>query len=111
MVRALARDDVRRVGAPTLVEASAVLQARKGAAGDVALDALIERTSIEVIPMTPAAASLARLAYGRFGKSVGSPGVLNYGDCLAYGVAVTEGEALLYKGQDFNRTDVETAEY
>lgn len=111
MLRALARDDVRRVGAPTLVEASAVLQARKGPAGDVALDALLERASIEVVPMTPAAASLARLAYGRFGKGVGSPGVLNYGDCLAYGVAVTEGEALLYKGDDFSKTDVEAVEY
>jgi ribonuclease VapC len=111
MVKALARDDVRRVGAPTLVEASAVLQARKGPAGDVALDALLERASIEVVPMTPAAASLARLAYGRFGNGVGSPGVLNYGDCLAYGVAMTEGEALLYKGDDFSQTDVEAVEY
>jgi ribonuclease VapC len=111
MLRALAGDDVRGVGAPTLVEASAVLQARKGPAGDVALDALLERASIEVVPMTPAAASLARLAYGRFGKGVGGPGVLNYGDCLAYGVAMTEGEPLLFKGEDFTRTDVGVVEY
>lgn len=111
MLTALARDEVRRVGAPTLVEASAVLQARKGGAGDVALDAFLERASIDVISMTPSAARLARLAYGRYGKGVGDPGVLNYGDCLAYGVAMTEREPLLFKGDDFGRTDVEAAEY
>src|SRR5687767_2755291 len=80
MVRAIAVDDRRVVGAPTLVEASAVMVAKKGTGGEVALDALLERLAIEVVPMTVAAAKLARLAYARFGKGVGEPGVLNYGD-------------------------------
>ena len=111
MVRALARDETRLVGAPTLVEASAVLQARKGPAGDVALDALLERAAIEVIPFSRPAAQLARLAYGRFGKGIGDPAVLNYGDCLTYGVAMAERQPLLFKGDDFTRTDVERVEY
>ncbi len=106
MIRALARDDTRLVGAPTLVEASAVLQSRKGPGGEVALDAFLERAAIEVIPFSRPAAQLARLAYGRFGKGVGDPAVLNYGDCLTYGVAMAEAQPLLFKGDDFARTDV-----
>jgi ribonuclease VapC len=111
MVRAIAGDNSRLVGAATVVEASAVMQARKGAGGDVALDALLRRLSMETVPLTPPAASLARLAYGRFGKGVGSPGVLNYGDCLSYGVAMSLGEPLLFKGEDFSQTDVTAVEY
>ncbi len=111
MIRALSRDDTRLVGAPTLVEAAAVMHAKKGSGGEVALDALLERADIRVIPMSLAAARLARLAYGRFGKGVGEPGVLNFGDCLTYGIAMAEREPLLFKGEDFSRTDVEAVEY
>jgi ribonuclease VapC len=111
MVAALAAADRRLVGVPTLVEAAAILLARKGAAGEIALDALRQRLGVEVVPMTPEAATLARGAYQRFGKGVGAPGVLNYGDCLAYGVAMAVGEPLLFKGDDFSRTDVVAAAY
>lgn len=111
MVRAIAQDATRRVGAPTLVEASAVLTARKGSAGEIALDALLERMRIEVVPMSVDAARLARLAYARYGKGIGDPGVLNFGDCLSYGVAMAEREPLLFKGADFTRTDVAAVSY
>jgi ribonuclease VapC len=111
MVGALAGADRRLVGAPTLVEAAAILLARKGPAGGVALDALPQRLGIEVVPMTAEAATLARSAYQRFGKGVGAPGVLDYGDCLAYGVAMAVGEPLLFKRHDFSRTDVVAAAY
>lgn len=111
MVGALARDPRRMIGAPTLVEASAVVRARKGGAGEVALDGLLERLDIEAVPMSVAAARLARLGYARFGKGVGTPPVLNLGDCLAYGVAMAEGESLLFKGDDFGETDVQIATY
>ena len=111
MVRAMASDPRRLVGAPTLVEASAVMRVKKGGAGEVALDALLERLEVEAVPMAVGAARLSRLAYARFGKGVGDPGILNYGDCLAYGVAMAEREPLLFKGRDFARTDVEVARY
>lgn len=111
MVRAIAGEESRLIGAASVVEASAVMQARKGPGGDVALDALLKRLSVETVPVTSSAASLARLAYGRFGKGVGSPPVLNYGDCLAYGVAMSLGEPLLFKGDDFSRTDVDAVVY
>jgi ribonuclease VapC len=111
MVEAIVAADTRTVGAPTAVEAAAILLARKGPAGEVALDALLQRLGIEVVSMTPEAAAFARSAYQRFGKGVGAPGVLNYGDCLAYGVAMAAGDALLFKGEDFPRTDVVAASY
>lgn len=111
MVRAVADDERRLVGAATWVEASAVMVARKGGAGEVALDALLDRLEAEVVPMSVGAARLARLAYARFGRGIGDPAVLNYGDCLAYGVAMAEREPLLCKGDDFSRTDVEIVRY
>ncbi|MFZ9961602.1 MAG: type II toxin-antitoxin system VapC family toxin [Candidatus Limnocylindrus sp.] len=106
LIATIAAAQERVIGAPTLVEAAAILSARKGPAGEVALDALLQRLEIEVVPMTPDAAVAARSAYQRYGKGVGSPSVLNYGDCLAYGVAIARSDALLFKGNDFPQTDV-----
>jgi len=107
----ISSDGTRVVGAPTLVEAAAVMVARKGPQGEIALDALLQRLGIEVVPMTPEAAAFARSAYLRFGKGVGSPGVLNYGDCLSYGVAKAMEEPLLFKGDDFTRTDISPVQF
>ncbi|MBW3553050.1 MAG: type II toxin-antitoxin system VapC family toxin [Gemmatimonadetes bacterium] len=109
LVEAIVAGEPRLLGAPTLVEAAAVMAARKGPQGEVALDALLQRLDIDVIPMTPEAASFARSAYARYGKGIGSPAVLNYGDCLAYGVARAAGEPLLFRGEDFRMTDIEAA--
>lgn len=111
LIDAIAADPVRVIGAPTLVETAAVLLARIGMQGDLVLDSLLQRLNITVAPMSPDAAALARSAYARFGKGVGSPAVLNYGDCLAYGVAMVMGEPLLFKGDDFPKTDVPAAAY
>ena len=111
LVEAIAAAEERLVAAPTIVEAAAVLLARRGAGGEIALDALVQRLEIEVVPMSIDAATVARRAYRRYGKGVVAPGVLNYGDCLAYGVAMSRGAALLFKGTDFTKTDVAAAAY
>jgi ribonuclease VapC len=49
--------------------------------------------------------SLARRIHGRRRH----PARLNFGDCMVYGVAKGEGEALLFKGNDFTQTDIEPA--
>lgn len=109
LVRTIARAGERMVGAPTWVEASAVMRARKGPGGELALDALMERMTIQIVPLSVDAARLARLGYARFGKGIGDPAVLNYGDCLAYGTAMAAARPLLFVGDDFRRTDVEAA--
>ena len=67
---------------------------------------------VTVVPLTAAGARHARDAYDRFGLGRGEPpAVLNYGDCLAYGVARDRGAALLFKGEDFAATDLDAAPY
>ena len=111
MVRALAGAERRIVGAATLVEASAVMRARKGPGGEIALDALLERLGIAIQAFSVDSARLARLGYSRFGRGVGDPGVLNLGDCLSYGTAMALRQPLLFKGEGFTQTDVEVARY
>ncbi|MHB1225682.1 MAG: type II toxin-antitoxin system VapC family toxin [Gemmatimonadaceae bacterium] len=111
LVHAIASAGSRMIGTPTLVEASAVMLARKGTVGEIALDALLQRLAIDIVAMSAEAAARARSAYQRYGRGIGSPGVLNFGDCLSYGVAMAAGEPLLFKGDDFAMTDVTTAAY
>lgn len=111
IVAAMARDPRRLISAATLVEAAAVALVRKGPQAELALDALLRRLGISVVELSPEGAAYARTAYARFGKTVGAPAVLNYGDCLAYGAAMALGEPLLFKGSDFEQTDVPAVAY
>jgi len=106
MVKALEETRERYVSAPTLTEAGMVVFARLGADGELALDALLQRLSIRSVAMTPAAADAARAAYRRYGKGVGVPAVLDFGDCLCYGVAKSMRLPVLCKGNDFPQTDL-----
>ena len=65
-------------------------------------------TSIVVTAIAPQAAGLAIDAYDRYGKSR-HPAALNFGDCFAYACARLDGVAMLYKGDDFPKTDIEAA--
>lgn len=111
MVSAIAAAPRKLLGAATVVETSAIMLAKKGPAGEIALDALLERLEVEIVPLTAEGGAHARSAYRRFGTGVGKPAVLNYGDCLSYGVARQLGEPLLFKGEDFAVTGVEAAPY
>ena len=63
---------------------------------------------IAVEPVSLSQARLARLAYAQFGKGR-HPAGLNLGDCFAYALARETGLPLLFKGNDFPRTDVRPA--
>lgn len=65
------------------------------------LDPLLDQLGIEIVPVTPQHARIARQAYRDFGKGSGHKAQLNFGDCFAYALAMERGEALLYKGDDF----------
>jgi ribonuclease VapC len=111
MVTAIRADEIRKMGGPSLVEAHAIMFAKKGKGGTVALDALLERLGIEVEPFSNDAAQFARQAYSKYGKGVGSPPVLNYGDCMSYGLAQSLNQPLLFKGDDFAQTGIERVRY
>jgi ribonuclease VapC len=74
----------------------------------VALDQIIQRLNVRMEKITPEQAYLAREAYQRFGKG-NHPAKLNLGDCFAYALAKARSEPLLFKGNDFRKTDVEAA--
>jgi ribonuclease VapC len=102
---ALEATEARVMSAATFVEASIVIEARFGAEGIRDLDLFIERAGIGLAAVDSEQAQVARRAFSRFGKGR-HPAGLNYGDCFAYALAIVLGEPLLYKGDDFGRTDV-----
>jgi len=87
------------------LEASIVIESRKGEAGGRELDLLIYRAAIEIVAVDQDQAELARIAWRRFGKGRYPTG-LNYGDCFAYALAKTRQLPLLFHGDDFSRTDI-----
>jgi len=72
------------------------------------LDALVERRGIEIVSFDRELARESRAAFIRFGKGR-HPAGLNFGDCVSYAMAQARGLPLLYKGEDFAKTDVVSA--
>jgi len=97
----------RSMSTATFVETSIVIGARYGGDGLRDLDLFIAKAEIALVPFDTEQAHAARDAFLRFGKGR-HPAGLNYGDCFAYALARTLGEPLLYKGDDFSKTDVAT---
>jgi ribonuclease VapC len=72
------------------------------------LDALVERRGIEIVSFDWELARESRAAFIRFGKGR-HPAGLNFGDCVSYALAQARRLPLLYKGEDFAKTDVVSA--
>lgn len=98
----------RRMSVATLLEAAMVVEGRGGSPAGHELDVLLEKAGVELVAVTGEQANAARNAWRRFGKG-NHPAALNFGDCFAYALAETTGEPLLFKGEDFTRTDVQGA--
>lgn len=103
---AVEEDPTRLVSAGTLLETALVIEARHGEPGGRELDALLQAAQIEVVAVDREQVDEARRAWRRFGKGRHAAG-LNFGDLFAYALTRTSGEPLLFKGQDFARTDVQ----
>jgi ribonuclease VapC len=104
-VEAIESADSTRMSVASFVESSIVIESRYGSEGLRDLDRFISRSGIELIPVDQEQGQLARSAFSRFGKRRHRAG-LNYGDCLSYAAAISSGEPLLCKGDDFIHTDV-----
>ena len=103
------RAEQSRISAVNYVEAGALIDGSKDPVPSRRFDELIEAAQIEIEPVSEAQARIARQAYRDFGKTSGHPAKLNFGDCFSYALAKSKGEPLLFKGQDFSRTDVKSA--
>jgi ribonuclease VapC len=107
---AIARDNNRMLSAFSFLEASIVIEARKGESGGRELDLLLHHIQAEMISMNPEQAEVARKAWRDYGKGR-HPAALNIGDCCAYSLAKVSGEPLLFKGDDFSKTDISFVSY
>jgi ribonuclease VapC len=99
----------RLISAVTMLETRLVVFARLGEIAIVVLDELIDRAGIIVVPFDKPLVDAAFDAFRRYGKGQGNPAQLNIVDCAAYALARSRGLTLLFKGDDFARTDVASA--
>ena len=106
---AIASAAVARISAGNYVETAAVIDGSRDPIASRRLDDLLREAQLVIEPVTEAQALLARAAYRDFGRGSGHPARLNLGDCFAYALAKEFNEPLLYKGDDFTRTDISSA--
>jgi len=105
---ALQQAPVCRVSGVTWVEAAVVTDGNRNPVLSRRFDDLLRDVHMRVETVTAKQAEIARHAYRDFGKGRHKAG-LNFGDCFAYALAKEVDEPLLFKGNDFARTDVEVA--
>jgi ribonuclease VapC len=101
----LEAEDEILISAGTVAEAL-IVSARRNILNEVA--SLIDGLGLTIVTVTPASARRIAQAYERWGKGI-HPAALNFGDCFAYEVAKEHACRLLYVGDDFSKTDVESA--
>jgi len=101
----IANDPVRLISAATVLEVAMVLETRLGEAAGRELDLWLLKAGIDMIAVDADQVDVARRAWRRFGKGR-HPAGLNYGDCFSYALAFTRQEPLLFKGNDFSKTDI-----
>ena len=97
-----------RSSAANFVEAATVVEAQTRNSGSRQFDAFLRRAGMFIEPVTEEQAHIARQAYTDFCKGRHAA-ALNFGDCFAYALAKLTGEPLLFKGDDFKRTDIASA--
>lgn len=95
-----------RLSAGNWIELAAVLtRTADGKLWGIA-ERIIDEAMVTIEPVTVEQAMIAREAYRRYGLGTRHPARLNFGDCFAYALAKATGEPLLFKGDDFARTDI-----
>ncbi len=107
-VDAIAAAQECKISAATFVEASVIAESRIGDQGIRQCDAFFRDSGISIEPVTEEQALLARQGYSDYGKGR-HPAGLNFGDCFSYALAKSTGEPILFKGEDFRQTDIQSA--
>jgi ribonuclease VapC len=105
---ALSQAALAVMAAPTKIEFMMVAGGRFGQDGLVAAQALLESSGIAVQDWTEVLSNRAVEAFMRYGKGR-HPAKLNFGDCMSYALAKSLNAPLLYKGDNFAKTDIKSA--
>ncbi|MBC8049286.1 MAG: type II toxin-antitoxin system VapC family toxin [Chitinophagales bacterium] len=104
----ISASQVCSMSAGTFLETAIVFDKKAREEGKMTLDFFIHTTGIEIVTVTLSQVRIARLAYQKYGRA-NHPARLNFGDCFAYALAQETGSPLLFKGEDFSKTDVRAA--
>ena len=108
MAEAMASAAQRRISAVNWLETAIVITSRRGERGAELFRALVAKLQPEIVPVDSGQAESAYAAWLAYGKGR-NPAALNLGDCFAYALAKRLAEPLLFKGDDFARTDIRPA--
>jgi ribonuclease VapC len=106
--RAIDLAERRLISAVNVHEAATVLRFRSGSTALKQLWPLLISYRFEVIAFDRAQAREASAAFDRYGKSINSKARLNLCDCAAYTLAKRMKAPLLFKGNDFTHTDLQS---
>ncbi len=106
-LHAVQGDEEPCMSAANFLEAAIVIDASRSPISSRRLDEFLNRCGITIEPVTEDQARIAREAYRDYGKGSGHPARLNFGDCFAYALAKDKREPLLFKGADFDKTDID----
>jgi ribonuclease VapC len=109
LVQAIERAERTLVSTVSVVEARMVVHGRRGQRAVVLVDDLLRLPLFEIVPPGPAEMDAAYAAFVAFGKGSGHAAALDFGDVFSYALAKVRGLPLLYKGDDFAETDIESA--
>ncbi len=104
-IRVLETETEVVISAGTVAEAL-IVAARRNVGEEVTR--MIDGLGFEIVSVTLASARRIAAAYARWGRGA-HPAGLNFGDCFSYEVAKEHSCPLLYVGDDFTQTDLETA--
>jgi ribonuclease VapC len=108
LAKAIARAPLRHMSSVNWLETMLVVESRFGHAAVDEVLLILGQFAVETLPFDSAHMHEAQEAWRRFGKGR-HPAALNLGDCCAYAASTLERRPLLFKGNDFGKTDVQKA--
>jgi ribonuclease VapC len=104
--QAVVEASIRLIPATCVLEARMVLVARRGERALAELDLWLTKTTTEIVPVDSQLVDIATQAWLTYGKGRHTA-ALNFADCLSYALAKRSELPLLYKGDDFSKTDIQ----
>ena len=105
---AIGADSTRLISAATMLELSIVAGSSRREAGVQDVELFLYKANVKQVEFGGGQVMHAIKAFQRYGKGR-HPAKLNLGDCFSYALAKISGEPLLYKGNDFAKTDIPPA--
>jgi ribonuclease VapC len=93
----------------SVTETRLVVHSRRGQRGVLLSDDLLRLRVFEIVPPGIEEMDAAYAAFVTYGKGSGHPANLNFGDLFSYALAKVRRLPLLFKGNDFARTDIQPA--